>query len=61
MAQFMESLPIEEQKRLESLPDDEMERQVEEMMAQMPQQPQMAQQDMVASENLNQAIGGIVE
>jgi hypothetical protein len=34
-----------------------MERQVEEMMAQQPQAPQ----EMIASENLNQAIGGIVE
>lgn len=57
MVAFIETLPIEVQNELKTLTDDELEARVEEMMAQAPQAPQ----EMIASENLNQAIGGIVE
>jgi len=58
MVAFIETLPIETQNELKKLTDEELEVAVEQLMA---QQPQPTGQEMVASENLNQAIGGIVE
>jgi len=58
MVAFIETLPIETQNQLKTLTDDELETTVEQMMAQAPQQ---GGQDIVAIENLNKAIGGIVE
>ena len=60
MVAFIETLPIETQNELRKLTDDELEKTVEQMMAQSPQ-TEMTQQELQANQNLNQAIGGIVQ
>ena len=55
MVAFIETLPIETQNQLKALPDSELEQAVAEMMKNAPQQ-----EEVMAEQNLNQAIGQIV-
>ena len=56
MMAFVQQLPEDVQAQLKTLPDNEQEAAIMEMMKQAPQQ-----QETQANANLNQAIGGIVE
>lgn len=59
MMAFIESLPPEMQEQLRSLPDEQLEMEVARLMQEAPQQG-MQQQEMMAADNLNQAMGEIV-
>lgn len=55
MVAFIETLPIETQNQLKALPDSELEQAVAEMMKNAPQQ-----EEVMANQNLNQAMGQII-
>lgn len=55
MLAFIETLPQETQEQLKKLPDADLEKAVAQLMEQAPQQA-----EMVASQNLNQAMGQII-